>query len=159
MPRTRTFTWLPRTRLNQLLRRQYRRTHEPVLAGRQDQARTNRVLNDVSRDVEHVVTISEHTLEVTFLPQSGTELRMSHERGTLFRKRDECTQVRTVRSAFHHMVDMVRHEAVRENGQLELNGSTQELLVNRCHDRRICEVMASFERLDREEYCRGPVYE
>jgi len=99
------------------------------------EARSHGVLQNIARDDDGLLLISENVFERISLPEFGSKGLRIIEAGILLRPRDELLAVRRIGLSFDQQVKVIGHEAVRNYRERVLVGSARNLLKNKIDGR------------------------
>jgi hypothetical protein len=144
----------PPDRFEQVSQLHRERSQERILLRRLDDARANRVVQDVSGDGKRIVFLSflsKDSIEVSPLPELLFVLPPPGERGLLLEDSHEVPQVGIVCQAFDEQVSMVWHEAVRDYCEAAAARRSTKLRQDELHGGGIGEDSLPSRDADRQE--------
>ena len=111
-----------------------------------DEARSNRILQDVSDHVLNVVAIAQDAFEIPRLPKSAFDPEARIMRAPLFGGCDEIAQVRCGLRSSRDDVQVVGHEAVRKKLEVFPHRALRELRQDISNEIRFREAATSVKR-------------
>jgi len=83
------------------------------------------IFEDVPRDSNRIFVISEYVLEVASLPECCSISLLPRKRRSLLEDTHELTKVSSRMISFDQYVDVIGHEAVRNNHKTLIAGRTR----------------------------------
>ncbi len=115
-----------------------------------DETRANRILDEVDHKRRQILVTAQYPFEEALLPEIAGICPSKDESRLLFEEANQSSEVSCFRTRFDDGVQVVRHEAVRENDKRFLDGDTQKLQQRHRNRSRFGEVTSAPIRTYRE---------